>query len=133
MPWPHDLHAPTNPNSPEEVGWCDRCYRKFPLSQLRFQYDYRGNSLQNLGIRVCPDDYDAPADQLRPVIIRGPEGVVRNPRPPSYDQNFAGGTAAPTSASPVYIDGTALPGPVGTQMLLDDDIDEPLAGDPDVP
>lgn len=101
----HDLHAPTNPSAPEEVGVCDRCYRKFYLKDLVWQFDYRGNSLQNLRIRVCPQDLDTPAEQLRPIIIRGPEGVVRDPRPPQYEQNAAGGTPAPTNVNDIWPDG----------------------------
>lgn len=95
MAYAHDLHCPTDINSPQEVGWCDRCYRKYRLQDLDWQLDVRGNALVNLGIRVCSECYDSPADILRPVIIIGPEGVVRNPRPPSYAQNFAGGTTPP--------------------------------------
>jgi hypothetical protein len=91
MPWPHDLRTPTDINAPEPVGWCDRCYRKWPLAMLVWQYDYRGLAMQNLAIRVCPNDLDEPQPQLRPVIITGPEGVVKDPRPPYYAQNYEGG------------------------------------------
>ena len=97
MAYAHDLHCPTDSADPQEVGWCDRCYRKFYLKDLNWQYDVSGNSLQNLGIKVCQECYDKPADILRPIIIVGPEGVVRDPRPPAYAANFAGGVAAPES------------------------------------
>lgn len=107
MAYPHDLHAPTDLNEPLEVGWCDRCYRKFRLQDLLWQFDVRGNALVNLGIRVCAQDYDEPADILRPVIIMGPEGVVRDPRPPYYTQNFAGGTEP--LASPLVLGPEVIP------------------------
>lgn len=91
MPWPHDIRTPTDVSAPEAVGFCDRCYRKWPLEKLVWQYDYSGMALVNRGIRVCPDDLDQPQPQLRPVIITGPEGVVKDPRPPYYAQNFEGG------------------------------------------
>src|SRR5579859_1691889 len=95
--YPHDARTPTDINAPEPIGYCDRCYRRFRLSDLQFQYDYRGNALVNLWLRVCPDDLDLPAETLRPIIIVGIEGTVRDPRPPQYQANFQGGTTPPTS------------------------------------
>jgi hypothetical protein len=89
--WPHDLHCPTDMSAPQEVGWCDRCYHKYYLAELNWQYDIRGDALQNTGLRVCSNCYDEPNEVLRPVEIRGPEGVVRDPRPPYYAANFVGG------------------------------------------
>ena len=98
---PHDLHCPTNIYNPLEVGVCDRCYRKFYLHELHWQWDYRGGvSPVNLRIRVCPDDLDQPNPQLQPIIIRGPEGVVRDPRPPQYDANAQGGVNVPPVPPP---------------------------------
>jgi hypothetical protein len=91
MAWPHDLHCPTDVSAPQPVGWCDRCYQKYYLNDLNWQYDIRGDSLTNIGLRVCPKCYDEPNEVLRPVEIRGPEGVVRDPRPPYYAANFLGG------------------------------------------
>jgi hypothetical protein len=125
MSWPHDGRTPVKPNAPEEIGLCDRCYFRYPLSALTWQFEYRGNSLQNIWLRVCPRDLDIPQEQLRPVIIRGPESVVRNPRPYSYAANFAGGTSPPTSANPIDLDGSPLPGPTGTQ-IEDDVTDAPI-------
>ena len=86
---PHDLHCPTSITAPEPVGVCDRCYRKFYLRDLVWQWEYSGDHLQNRRIRVCPQDLDIPNEQLRPIIIRGPEGSLRDPRPPQYAANAA--------------------------------------------
>jgi hypothetical protein len=92
---PHDLHCPTNPYSPEPVGVCQRCYRKFWLKDLQFQWDFRGNSLKNLYILVCYEDLDKPYEFNRPIII-GPDPVVpRWPSPPQYAANALGGEAGP--------------------------------------
>lgn len=96
--YPHDLHCPTNINEPQDIGVCDRCYRKFYLSELVWQWDQRGNSVQNLRIRVCRDDLDEVATTLAPIVIVGPEGVVRDPRPYFYAQNNLGGTTPPNEA-----------------------------------
>lgn len=87
--YPHNLRAPVNINAPEPTGVCDRCYFYYPLALLLWQHDYRGDHLQNLRIRVCPQCLDRPAEFLRPIIIRGPEGSLKDPRPPQYAANAA--------------------------------------------
>lgn len=77
----HDLRTPTNPNHPEEIGYCDFCQFKYPLAELRWVYDFIGPSLQNLRLRACPRDWDLPRPFLKPVRIVGPEGVVKDARP----------------------------------------------------
>src|SRR5690349_2618198 len=85
MPYPHDLRCPTNINHPEYVGYCQRCSTKRYFADLQFQFDFRGNALANLQILVCPECYDTPNEQLRP-IITGPDGLPPKPRaaPPFY-------------------------------------------------
>lgn len=94
----HDLRCPTSITKPEPVGVCDRCYCKRHLSDLVWQWDVRGLGLKNLRIRVCrdgPNCLDQPAWFLKPVII-GPDPVPpKDPRPPSYAANEAGGTVPP--------------------------------------
>jgi hypothetical protein len=119
---PHDRRAPTNPFSPEPVGHCDRCGFKYPMSQLSWQHDFRGNALANLKILVCPRDLDVPADQLRPVIITVIEGFVKDARPPNYEADAIGGPYGPRPPS----------GPGGPSFIDDGDIlsggGEPLTG-----
>lgn len=119
MPWPHDLRAPTNVFAPEPVGICDRCSAKRYLSSLQWQFDYTGGSnLTNLRIRVCPRCMDAPADQRRPFIVTGPEGTVRDPRPPNYAAMMAGGTEPPSLVNQIFPD--HVPFPAGSNYLTDD-------------
>ena len=99
MPWPHDLRTPTSPFSPEPVGVCQRCHFKYPLSQLTWQHDWRGNSLPNLWLRVCPRDLDEPFQHNRPIIITGVEGYVPDARPPNYEANAEGGPYGPVMPS----------------------------------
>ena len=93
---PHNLHAPLNSRSPEPWGFCDRCNLLYPLHELVFQLDYRGNNLQNLQIRVCTRTcLDIPQDQLRPIII-GPDPVpLRDPRPGFWPQQENAGGVPP--------------------------------------
>jgi hypothetical protein len=84
--WPHKQ---ANPLDFRPTGICDRSGFLRDLSDLSWQWDVRGASLQNLHLRVRPEDYDSPAWFLAPIIITGPEGVVRDPRPWSYQQEAA--------------------------------------------
>lgn len=85
----HDLRCPTSLSAPQPVGVCDLCYRKWYLDDLRWQFNWRGDHLQNLRVRRCPQCLDVPSEFLRPIIIRGPEGSLRDPRPPQYAANAA--------------------------------------------
>ena len=50
-------------------------------SELRFQFDWRGNAMQNLRILVCRRCEDVPQPQLRPIIVGPDPYPVRDPRP----------------------------------------------------
>jgi hypothetical protein len=76
--------AYTDPDAPDAPGICDRCGRKWMLKDLQWQYDFRGNSLQNLRILVCPDDYDEPFEFNRPVILPPDPIPIMDARPGFY-------------------------------------------------
>jgi hypothetical protein len=89
---PHNLRVHADLVHPRQYGICDRCSFLYFLDDLPFQYDQRGNSVTNTGLRVCERCYDLPATILKPVVIIGPEGVgQKNPRPTKYAQNNAAG------------------------------------------
>ena len=90
---PHG-HARVSPKSPEAFGCCDRCYLLYNLSQLQFQYDYRGNELVNLRIRVCRKCMDQPQDQLRPKATPPDPVPVSDPRPENYTSDDQGVSSA---------------------------------------
>lgn len=84
MAWRFHGRARVSPTKPSAFGVCDRCCAWYNLNDLRFQYDWRGNRLQNLNFRVCQRCYDVPQQQYRPVIV-GPDPLPRrNPRPDLY-------------------------------------------------
>lgn len=94
--WPHNLHVTTPFQSTVDWGVCDRCGFLYDLSQLPFQYDQRGATVANLGLRVCSRTcYDEVATTLAPIVIVGPEGTVKNPRPTAYQEQNEGGTTPP--------------------------------------
>lgn len=76
--------AYTDPTAPECPATCDRCGYRWMHSDLKFQYDYRGNVLQNLKLLVCPRCYDDPQDQLRPIIVPPDPIPIKDPRPGFY-------------------------------------------------
>ena len=90
---PHNLRAPTNPDAPEYIGVCDRCGFVYPLDELVWQYDYRGNALANLRIRVCTEKcLDQPYEHFRPILV-GPDPIPpRDPRPYNYATQNLGGS-----------------------------------------
>lgn len=62
-------------------GKCDRCDFVYLLRDLAFQYDYRGNTLANIKLRVCPECYDKPYQGRRPLHLPPDPLPVREPRP----------------------------------------------------
>jgi hypothetical protein len=82
----HDLLCPTDPWKPQYTGFCERCGFKWYFSNLQFQFEYYGNSLQSKNILVCPRCLDVPQENVRPVII-GPDSLPPKPRPaPNFYQ-----------------------------------------------
>lgn len=73
-------HARTDATSPRAFAVCDRCARWWNHDNLRFQYDYRGRSLQNIRILVCDECYDTPQPQLLPRIIPPDPIPIQNAR-----------------------------------------------------
>ena len=62
-------HARTSPSNPRAFGVCYRCGFWYNREVLKDQMDWRGNSLQNLYVLVCPPCYDRPQQQLRSVVL----------------------------------------------------------------
>ena len=73
-------------------------------SELRFQFDWRGNAIQNLRILVCRRCEDVPQPQLRPIMVGPDPYPVRDPRP---------GFAAQQEANPPVPPEPVPPGPGG--------------------
>lgn len=78
--------AYTDPSSPEPPGICDDCGEKWMLSELHWQYDYRGRQLQNLRLLKCPRCLDDPQPQFKTIILPPDPVPVLNPRPGFYAQ-----------------------------------------------
>lgn len=88
MPLPNNLRSPVNPSAPEPFGHCDRCNFRYHHSELRWQYDWRGNALTNLRRLVCTRTcYDEPQPNGRRPVILPPDPLpIKDPRPGFYYQ-----------------------------------------------
>lgn len=73
---------------PRPWAICDRCAGRYFHDHLRWQFDWRGNAIQNLRLLVCGKCEDVPFELNRPIII-GPDPVpVMDPRPGWYAQQM---------------------------------------------
>jgi hypothetical protein len=79
--------ARTNPNNPQAFGVCDRCGQWRNHVDLRWQFDFRGRTLQNLRILVCETCEDQSQPQLKPRVIPPDPLPIANARiePFCYD------------------------------------------------
>lgn len=84
MAWRFHGRARVDPQNPRAFGVCDRCGMYWNLEKLNFQFDWRGNRLQNLEIRVCQRCMDVPQEQYRPIIVPPDPMPVYMPRPDTY-------------------------------------------------
>jgi hypothetical protein len=100
MVYAHSPNCRVNPSSPEAAAICDRCGRQFNHCDLIWQFDYRGDNLQNLGYLVCQTCLDVPQEQLRPKMVSPDPEPVLNARPPAWAAQE--GAASPDSG-PVYL------------------------------
>lgn len=108
---PHG-HARVNPSSPSAFGVCDRCGRLFNLSDLTYQFDWRGPRLANLRIKVCRQDLDKPFNFYRPIILPPDPMPVLDPRPEAFDAEM-GPTPpvwSPLPPAPFVLDQSELDG-----------------------
>jgi hypothetical protein len=71
--------AKTDPKNPRAFGVCDRCSLWYNLQDLVWQYEWRGNELVNIQLRVCTlTCLDVPFQNNRPLYLP--------PDPPPVDQ-----------------------------------------------
>ena len=83
-------------------GACDRCQFQWPLSQLQYHYDFRGDQLSNTRFRVCPPCMDVPYQGYRPVKLPPDPVPVLDPRvePFAAEENAGAGPFNPLISVP---------------------------------
>jgi hypothetical protein len=105
MPWRPHGRAKVNKKSPQAFGVCDRCYMLYNLVDLRWQFEFRGNQLQNIQLRVCDRCMDKPQDQLRPKNVPADPIPVYQPRPENYASDNQGvSSAALTNPDALFVE-----------------------------
>lgn len=72
--------ARTSASNPQAHAICDRCGFRYNHINLRWQFDWRGASLQNLRLLVCNTCYDAPQEQLRAIVVPADPVPIVQPR-----------------------------------------------------
>lgn len=80
MSRPHG-RARVRASSPEAFGCCDRCGRWWNLADLRWNYQWAGNKLQNENYLMCRSCIDVPQPQLQARVLPPDPVPVNNPRP----------------------------------------------------
>lgn len=81
MGFPQSSHAWADIRRPQPWGCCDRCGFRYMRNRINWQFDWRGNQMQNLRILVDHRCMDEPNPQLRPIIVGPDPYPVRDPRP----------------------------------------------------
>jgi hypothetical protein len=76
--------AQVDPSRPAAFGVCDKCGFLFNHRTLQFQWEFRGQQLQNTGMLRCRPCLDKPQDQLRPLNIPLDPPPILNARPEQY-------------------------------------------------
>ena len=107
--------ARTSAKSPQAHAICDRCGFRYNFVDLKWQFDWRGASLQNLKLLVCNTCYDNPQEQLRAIIVPADPTPIIQARPENY---VAASTDYVTTSGPtVYDSQTGIPIPSTTNVV----------------
>jgi hypothetical protein len=109
--------ARTSPKNPQAHAICDRCGERYNFVDLKWQYDWRGSSLQNLRILVCSHCYDAPQQQLRAIVLPADPLPIVNARPENFVDDSTDYLSV--SVTQAYDPVTQLPIPSNLGVLVD--------------
>ena len=110
--------ARTSAKSPRAFGVCDRCGQWWNWVDLRFQFDWRGPTVQNLRILVCKHCYDTPQAQLRSIVLPQDPVPIINARPEYFVEDET--DYHTVNAAPVIDPVTGIPIPPSTLLVTAD-------------
>lgn len=97
--------ARTSARNPQAHAICDRCGFRYNHVNLRWQYDWRGATLQNIRLLVCDPCYDEPQAQLRSIVVPADPTPIMNARIQDFvtaetNNRYTSGTSlVPTSGT----------------------------------
>ena len=111
--------ASTSATNPQAHAICDRCGFRYNHVSLKWQYDWRGASLQNIRLLVCNSCYDEPQEQLRAIIIPADPVPINQPRLQDFvaAETNTRVTSGQNSVDPV----TGIPVPGGNTRITQND------------
>lgn len=107
--------AKTSATNPQAHAICDRCGFRYNHVNLRWQFDWRGTSLQNIKMLVCDPCYDEPQQQLRAIVVPADPVPIQNPR--LQDFVTAETDYLTTSVPPTIDPTTGIPVPGGDHVI----------------
>lgn len=73
--------ARTNASNPQAFAVCDRCGIWYNHVDLKFQYEWRGATLQNIQVLICRECYDTPQENVRSIVVPADPVPIAFPRP----------------------------------------------------
>lgn len=77
--------ARTSSSNPQAHAICDRCGFRYNHVDLKWQFDWRGATIQNIKILVCNDCYDTPQEQLRAIVVPADPTPIMNARVQDFE------------------------------------------------
>jgi hypothetical protein len=83
--------ARTNPQYPQAFAICDRCGFLYNHVDLKWQFEWRGPTLQNIRFLVCDDCLDVPQENVRAIAIPPDPLPIVNAR----IQDYIGASTSP--------------------------------------
>lgn len=110
--------ARTHASNPQAHAICDRCGFRYNHVNLRWQYDWRGASMQNLRVLVCETCYDVPQEQLRAIVVPADPTPILNAR--TQDFRTAETNTRVTSGQDSVDFFTGIPVPGGNTRITQD-------------
>ena len=111
--------AVTNAAQPRAHAICDRCGFRYNFERLRWQHEWRGATVQNTRVLVCPNRcLDIPQNQLKAISIPADPIPQKNVRV----QDFVGAEVdyITISEPTVYDSKTGIPIPSSTTLVNPD-------------
>lgn len=111
--------ARTSASNPQAFAVCDRCGLWYNHNSLKFQYEWRGATLQNIQVLVCAPCYDKPQENVRSIVLPPDPIPIKNPR---IEYFLNAETNYRTTSGQDTVDfWTGIPVPGTTQRATDDD------------
>ena len=113
--------ARVSSSSPEAAGICDRCGFVYSFRSLKWQFDWRGSSLQNIRLLVCDRCYDTPQEQLRAIVVPADPTPIMNARVQDFVAASSDNRVTSGQNSVDSVTGIPIPGG-NTRITQSDDV-----------